>query len=176
MFEKRMKQLIRSFLDMIMLRKGADAIPSSLLVFIFSLGLLLISSSGVLFLIDNPSNQSPWINFLGYFLGISFYGAILISYGFIGRILQTFSAIIACGSLITIIFVLEFILFAPFIGVNLAGLLASFIMLWSVPVEGHLISSAIGKSRFFGIIIAIIALLIQFIFQANILNYLESTS
>lgn len=169
-----MKQLLQNFLDMIMLRKGADAIPFSWLVFVFSLGLLLISSSGVLFLIDNPPNQRPWINFLGYFLGISFYGAILIGYGFTGRILQTISAIIACGSLITIMFVLEFILFAPFIGINLAGLLASFIMLWSVPVEGHLISTAIEKSRFFGIIIAIIALLLQFLFQAYMLNYLES--
>jgi hypothetical protein len=73
-------------------------------------------------------------------------------------------------------FVLEFILFAPFIGSNLAGLLASFIMLWSVPVEGHIISSAIERTRFLGIIIAIIALLLQFLFQAYILNYLELIS
>ena len=176
MFEKKMRQLIQNFLDMIMLRKGADAIPSSWLVLIFSLGLLFISSTGVLFLIDNTPNQRPWINFLGYFLGISFYSLILIGHGFFGRILQTISAIIACGSLITIIFVIEFILFAPFIGSNLAGLLASFIMLWSVPVEGHIISTAIGKTRFLGIIIAIIALLLQFLFQAYILNYLEPIS
>lgn len=171
-----MRQLIQNFLDMIMLRKGADAIPSSWLVLIFSLVLLFISSLGVLFLVDSSPNQTPWINYLGYFLGIFFYSLILISYGFFERILQTISAIIACGSLITIMFVLEFILFAPFIGSNLAGLLASFIMLWSVPVEGHIISSAIERTRFLGIIIAIIALLLQFLFQAYILNYLELIS
>ena len=138
-----MRELIKSYIDIIMLRKGPDNIPSSWLILCISIGLLVISSAGAFLLINNDSNQEPWINFIGYFLGIAFYASILSSYGYNRRILQTISAIIGCGSLITIIFVLEFIFFAPFIGKNFAGLIAIFIMFWSVPVEGHIISSAI---------------------------------
>ena len=156
-----MRELIKSYIDIIMLRKGPDNIPSSWLILCISIGLLVISSAGAFLLINNDSNQEPWINFIGYFLGIAFYASILSSYGYNRRILQTISAIIGCGSLITIIFVLEFIFFAPFIGKNFAGLIAIFIMFWSVPVEGHIISSAINSRKFIGITIALIALLIH---------------
>ena len=171
-----MKELVKSYLDIIMLRKGPDVIPSSWLILSISIGLLIISSAGVLLLINNESDHQSWINFIGYFLGIAFYMLILTGYGYNHRILQTISAIIACGSLITIVFVLEFIFFAPFIGKNFAGLIASLIMLWSVPVEGHIISSAINSKRFIGIIIAITALFLQFLFQINMSKYLTSVA
>ena len=52
-----------------MLRKGPDVIPSSWLILSISIGLLIISSAGVLLLINNESDHQSWINFIGYFLG-----------------------------------------------------------------------------------------------------------
>jgi len=150
-----------------MLRKGPDIIPSSWLVFLVAFSLLILSSSGVILLIDigSPSNQNPLINLLAYFGGILFYVGVLAFYGYFDRTLQTITAIVACGSLITIAFVLEFILFAPFIGKNFASLIASVIMLWSIPVEGHIIAFAIERKRPFGVAIAILALCFQFFLQ-----------
>ena len=160
-----MIKLIQNFLDIIMLRKGPDIIPSSWLVFLVAFSLLILSSSSVILLIESPSNQSPLINLLAYFGGILFYGGVLAFYGYFDRALQTITAIVACGSLITIAFVLEFIFLAPFIGKNFASLIASVIMLWSIPVEGHIIAFAIERKRFFGIAIAILALCFQFFLQ-----------
>ena len=61
-----MTKLIQNFLDIIMLRKGPDIIPSSWLVFLVAFSLLIISSSSVILLIESPSNQSPLINLLAY--------------------------------------------------------------------------------------------------------------
>ncbi len=160
-----MTKLIQNFFDIIMLRKGPDIIPSSWLVFLVAFSLLILSSSSVILLIESPINQSPLINLLAYFGGILFYVGVLAFYGYFDRALQTITAIVACGSLITIAFVLEFIFFAPFIGKNFASLIASVIMLWSIPVEGHIISFAIEKKRFVGIAIAILALCFQFFLQ-----------
>jgi hypothetical protein len=44
------------------------------------------------------------------------------------------------------------------------------IMLWSIPVEGHIIAITINKNRFFGILIALSALCFQFLIQSQILN------
>ena len=160
-----MIKLIQNFLDITMLRKGPDIIPSSWLVFLVAFSLLILSSSSVILLIESPSNQSPLINLLAYFGGILFYVGVLAFYGYFDRALQTITAIVACGSLITIAFVLEFIFLAPFIGKNFASLIASVIMLWSIPVEGHIIAFAIERKRFFGISIAILALCFQFFLQ-----------
>jgi hypothetical protein len=165
-----MTKLIQNFLDIIMLRKGPDIIPSSWLVFLASIILLAISSSSVLILIKGDSNQEPLINLTAYVSGILFYCFIIIFYGYGNRALQSISAIIACGSLITITFVIVFIFFTPFLGVNFASVIAGLIMLWSIPVEGHIIAITINKNRFFGILIALSALCFQFLIQSQILN------
>ena len=165
-----MTKLIQNFLDIIMLRKGPNIIPSSWLIFFLSLILLIISSSSVLILINDDSNQQPLINLTAYASGILFYCFIIVFYGYGNRALQAISAIIACGSLITITFVIVFIFFTPFLGVSFASVIAGLIMLWSIPVEGHIIASTINKKRFFGILIALSALCFQFLIQNQILN------
>ena len=102
-----MVRLIKNFLDIILLRKGPDIIPSSWLIFFFSTFLLALSSFGVIFLIDNNIDQNPAVNLLAYAGGLIFYLFVIYIYGYSNRALQTLTAIIACGSLVTIGFVFE---------------------------------------------------------------------
>lgn len=161
-----MLTLIRTYVDMIFLRKGPDAIPASWLVLSLSLLLLVVSSWSAVVLIDGVRSQNGIMTYAGYALGIAFYGAVIYVAGFPRRLLQTLSAIIACGAIITFLFVAEFMLMRPLLGQDIAGLLATLIIFWSVPVEGHLISRAIQQHWFVGITIAMAAFILQLGFQS----------
>ena len=135
--------------------------------------LFLNFSSGIIVfwcivLIDNNIDQNPAVNLIAYAGGPIFYLFVLYIYGYSNRALQSLTAIIACGSLITIGFVFEYVFMAPFIGINFASIIAGLIMLWSIPVEGHIIACAINKKRIFGIIISISALFVQLLIQLQI--------
>jgi hypothetical protein len=78
-------------------------------------------------------------------------------------LLQTIAAILGCGALISFAFVAEYVLFLPFLGEVPTGLIANLILLWSVPVEGHIIARAIERHWYIGILIAIGVFVLQYV-------------
>ena len=60
-------------------------------------------------------------------------------------------------------FVAEFVLFTPFLGPTITGIVAQLILLWSVPVEGHIIARALGRHWYIGIVIAIGVFVLQYV-------------
>ncbi len=128
--------------------------------------MLLFSSFCASLLIDGDRNQDYVLTYAGYLLALAFYSAVLIINGFKHRMLQTLSALVVCGALITLLYVAEFVIFRALFGNEFAGLVGLLIILWSVPVEGHIIARAINRHWFVGITIAIVALLLQIQFQS----------
>jgi hypothetical protein len=63
------------------------------------------------------------------------------------------------------LFVAEYVLLQPFLGVRIASILATLIIFWSVPVEGHIIARAIQQHWFAGIAIAMVVFIMQVAFQ-----------
>jgi hypothetical protein len=98
--------------------------------------------------------------FSGLF-GIMCYAAVVVLNGHSARLLQTISAVIGCGSLISIAVVAELVLFTPFLGEQPAGFIATLIVFWSVPVKGHIIARAIDRHWYLGIVIAIAVFSLQ---------------
>ena len=80
--------------------------------------------------------------------------------------LQTISAIVACGAIITSLYVIEYLVFKNLFGVEFARLVGILIIFWSVPVEGHIIARATQQHKFVGITIAMAALILQLGFQS----------
>ncbi len=146
---------------MIALRKGPDAVPASWLILYLSLGLSALAWFLGVALIDVLGEQPFLPALAGYALSLAFYGTVIYVFGFGGRLLQALSAIIACGSLITIVFVAEYLLLAPILGSRAAAALGTLILFWSVPVKGHLVARAIRQHWFVGITIAIAAFILQ---------------
>jgi len=151
---------------MIALRKGPDAVPASWVVLLFAIALMLVSSYAAMVLIEGVSGQDPVVTFAGYGLVIGFYGAVVYISGYPGRVMQALSAIIACGGIITLLFVAEYVLVAPVLGKDFAGFVATLIIFWSVPVEGHIIARTIQQHWFVGITIAMAAFILQLGFQS----------
>ena len=95
--------------------------------------------------------------------GIVCYAAVVVLGGHSERLLQTITALLGCGALVFFAFVAEYVLFRPFVGERLTGLVANLILLWSVPVEGHIIARAIDRHWYIGISIAIAVFALQYI-------------
>jgi hypothetical protein len=63
--------------------------------------------------------------------------------------------------LLTVLMVAAYVMLAPFVGTNLASLTAWLILMWSVPVKGHIIARAIEQHWYVGIAIALAIYIMQ---------------
>ncbi|HET6629253.1 MAG TPA: hypothetical protein VFG91_05740 [Woeseiaceae bacterium] len=158
--------LLRTFLDIIALRKGPEQIPHSWLLLTLAIASMLVASLCALVLIDPAGEQSLSLSLLTNAVGIGFYAAVLVITGYSRRMLQTLTTVLGCGAILTMLFVAEFVFLRPFLGAGFAGVIATLTIFWSVPVEGHIIARAIDRHWFFGIAIAIAAFVLQFAFQS----------
>lgn len=150
-----------------MLRKGPEQVPNSWLVFLFSLMLMLFASFVAAMLINLGEDYSHLLTFVTNLLGIGIYAAVLLASGFIRRFLPILSAIIACGSILSLLFVAAYVMLNPFLGDNFAVIIATLIIIWSVPVEGHIIARGIERHWYVGIVIAMIVFTLQYAFQST---------
>jgi len=158
--------LLNTFIDVIVLRRGPDSIPGSWLVFLVALVLMTASSYVAVALIDSEGQRNYGLTFATYAMGLLFYAAVIYVSGKASRILQAITTIIACGSIITVFFVGAFAVLSPLIGQKFAALIATLIIFWSVPVEGHIMARTLDQSWFVGIVIAIAAFVLQFGLQS----------
>ena len=158
-----MLPLVRTLLEIVLLRKGPDSIPRSAVMFIMIVVLWLFSSLAVLALIEQFDESDFVLGLFTALVGILCYTAVVVVSGHSSRVLQTISAVLGCGALISLAFVAEFVLFTPFLGQPISGIVAQLILLWSVPVEGHIIARAIDRHWYVGILIAISVFVLQFV-------------
>jgi hypothetical protein len=128
--------------------------------------MMIAASFAAAVLIEELAQQDFRLTFATGVSGLMFYGAILFVFGHSRRIVRTFTCVLGCGALLTILFVAEFVLFRPIIGPAAAGTVAALIALWSIPVEGHIISRAIQRHWFIGVAIAVAAFILQLGFQS----------
>jgi len=155
--------LIKALFDITLLRKGPDSIPRSGLLLVVVVGLWVFSSLAGLALIDRLDETDFLLGLFTGFAGIACYVAVLILGGFAPRLTQTVTSIIGCGALIFAAFVALYVLLLPIAGEQVTGLVANLVLLWSVPVEGHIIARAIDRHWYIGILIAITVFVLQLI-------------
>lgn len=160
--------LIRTLTDITLLRKGPESIPRATVLFVMVVGLWLFSSLAAVALIEEYDESDFFLGLLTGFVGVIAYALLVVGLGFAERVLQTISAILGTGALITFVFVAEFVLFMPFLGATTTGIIAQLILLWSVPVEGHIIARAIDQHWYVGIVLAIGVFVVQYLIYSLI--------
>jgi hypothetical protein len=77
------------------------------------------------------------------------------------RLMQTITAILGCGALLTVTLVAGYVLLQPFIGAALMTLVAFLILLWSLSIKGHIIASAINRHWYLGLAFAVAIFVLQ---------------
>jgi hypothetical protein len=160
--------ILKTYLEIIALRKGPDVIPASWLVLSFSLLLLTLAWTIQLSVIDVPDGSvQPAL--IAYAAALAFYAIIASLLGFRHRLLPMISTIIACGSMIAVASTVGAVMLAPLTGAAVANSFATVVWFWSVPVKGHIIARTVEKHWFFGIGIAMFAFLLRFGVETSLL-------
>ena len=101
--------LLRTFLDIIALRKGPEHVPDSWLLFVLSILMMVFASLSAAALIEALAEQDFRLTFAANVLGLTFYGAVLFVFGYSRRILPALTSVIGCGAILTMLFVAEFV-------------------------------------------------------------------
>ena len=162
-----MLALLRTLFDIVRLRKGPDAIPYSWLVCFIVLLLWLFA--GLLTTTATPGLDDRdflYGTFTGV-VGLAVYAAIVVTSGHTPRLLQTVTAILGSGALISFMFLAASMLLpplftpVPFLGEGAVNVVVTLILLWSIPVEGHIIARSIDRHWYLGIAIAMAVFVFQ---------------
>jgi hypothetical protein len=162
--------LVKTLFDITLLRKGPDSIPASVMLLLLVVALWLFSSLTILSLIEQYEERDFIIGLYTALAGVVAYTAILVVAGHAARAMQTITAILGCGALISLACVAEYVLFTPFLGQPITGIVAQLILLWSVPVEGHIIARALDRHWYLGIVIAIVVFVLQYVIYSAMLS------
>ncbi len=153
--------LLKTWFDIIRLRKGPDAVPRSPVVFALAVALWLASGIAFVLMIEGFDMKDFIVGILTGVTVLLCYAAILNFCGKAERTIQTLSAIVGCGALLTFAMAAGNLILVPLVGAGLTGNIVFLIFLWSVPVEGHIISRAIDRHFLFGLALALAALFFQ---------------
>jgi len=159
--DRTLQLLLRTFFDIIRLRKGPEQVPDSPVVLLFAVGLFAVAMLVSGALIQPESNDSVFLSIAVSVSGYGLYWIVLSATGFTHRLVPTVSSIMACGSLLTILMVVAFLALNPLLGSNSAAIIAWLILIWSVPVKGHIIARAIEQHWYVGIAIALTIFIMQ---------------
>lgn len=162
-----MLALLRTLFDIVRLRKGPDAIPYSWLACLIALLLWLFAGLSTTMVTPGMNDQDFLYGTFTGVVGLGAYAAIVVTSGHTPRLLQTVTAILGSGALISFMFLAASALlpplFAPFpvLGKNAVNIVVTLVLLWSIPVEGHIIARAIDRHWYLGIAVAMAVFIFQ---------------
>ncbi|MGI9262014.1 MAG: hypothetical protein ACR2QR_08260 [Woeseiaceae bacterium] len=143
------------------MRKGPEHVPNSMLVLFVALFLFAVAMLISEALVESTGSGVVLVSVFVSVAGYGLYWIVLLATGHTRRFLPTVSCIMACGSILTILMVMTFVILRPIAGDQVAALLAWLVLMWSVPVKGHIIARAIEQHWYTGIAIAMTIYIVQ---------------
>ena len=163
-----MLALFETLFDIIRLRKGPDAIPHSTVLLAIVVGLWLFA--GLVVTITTPELDQAGFLFgtIAGVAGLGCYAAIILLFGRSARLMQAVIAIFGCGAVLSLMSAAADVFLKPFLSANLANIAVALIILWSVPVEGHIISRTIERHWYLGVVIAMSVFVLQLVLYRQI--------
>ena len=164
-----MPTLLKTFYDIILLRKGPEDLPSSVVLLAVAALLWCLTFTLAYIAFDWLDSTRLVVAAAASLLAIGAYQFLLLITGRSARTLQTQTALIGCGSVISLVYIALLVLSGRF-GQQVAIVLeivAQLVSLWSVPVKGHIIGRAIDVHWYVGIGIAGAVFILQYLFTSS---------
>ncbi|MGB5336529.1 MAG: hypothetical protein WBN07_12980 [Woeseiaceae bacterium] len=156
-----MQALISTLFDIIRLRRGPEAIPYSNLLFVI-IGMMWLLAGVVMTLATAELGPKDFIiGVLTGIAGLACYAGIVVLAGRSARLMQTLMALLGCGALLSFLFVAGDLVLTPLLSDSLSNVIVTLILLWTVPVEGHIISRAIERHWYIGVVMAMAVFVLQ---------------
>jgi hypothetical protein len=167
-----MLALFLTLFDIVRLRKGPEAIPYSWVLCLVVLTLWLLAGFAIALATESIDDQDFLNSTFTGVVALACYAAIVVSSGHTPRLLQTATAILGCGALISFLYLVETVVLGALVGEPVTTLIAMLIVFWSVPVEGHIIARAIDRHWYVGIVAAMAV----FVFQWFLYDFLSANT
>ncbi|NNF40783.1 MAG: hypothetical protein HKN64_05345 [Woeseiaceae bacterium] len=159
--------LVETLFDIVRLRKGPDAIPYSTVLFAIIVAMWLLAGVIMTLMMAELDARDFIIGTVTGLAGLLCYTAIVVLAGYRARLLQAIMALLGCGALISLVFVVGTLVLGPFLSDNLVNFVMSLVLLWTVPVEGHIIASTIERHWYVGVVAAMAIFIFQlFLYSA----------
>lgn len=162
-----MLALIKTLFGIIRLRTGPDAIPHSTFLFVVIVALWLLVGLVMTFLTPELDAKDFAIGTITGVAGLLCYAAIVVFSGKRARLLQAVMALLGCGALLSLIFVTGNLFLTLFLTENVTDFIVTLILLWTVPVEGHIISRTLDRHWYIGVAIAMAVFVFQLILYST---------
>ena len=157
---------LKTLFDIALLRKGPEHIPRSIVLLLLAIGLWLFAVLTQLVLIDRFNESDFVLEIFSALLAVISYSIVVVGFGKAPRLMQTITAILGCGAMLAIVFVVVFVFLQPFVGSVVMALAVWAIVLWSMSIKGHIIASAIDRHWYLGLAIAVSIFILQHIVHA----------
>lgn len=153
--------LLTTLFDIIRLRTGPEAIPHSSVLFVMTLVAWMAAGELIVMLIFELDQSDFAISIALGVVALLLYAFVVVSSQRSSRLLQTLTAILGCGVLLQCLFIVSYSFLTPVLGRGIAGIVSYLLLLWSVPVEGHIIARTIDRQWYVGFLVALAVFLIQ---------------
>lgn len=160
--------LILTIIDIILLRKGPEALPRAPVIFAIAVALWLLSSVFAWITVDNYTGKTFLVGILIGVIGLAIYALLVNAVGKAERIRQSISAIIACGAVIGFMVLTAEALLPYVFGEEHVSAIVTLMWLWSVPVEGHIIARTIDRPWYVGLTTAMTVFFLQLFLLASL--------
>ncbi len=153
--------LLKTLLQILLLRKGPEALPRARVIIIVVVGLWLLTGVAVLVMVDGYTSRKFLIDIFLAVFGLAIYALVINAASRADRLQQALSAILGCGALLGLILVLAESLLPRVLVAGQVQTIVSIIWLWSIPVEAHIIARTIDRQWYIGLVAALMVLLLQ---------------
>jgi len=160
-----MLALLQTLFDIIRLRKGPDALPRSSVLFaiVVTFWLFVDALAGVIIPTFGRSSVS---GFAISVLGVIIYALLATLYGRSARIMQMLTALIGCGAVLGFAVTLAIGIALQLQELNLVPVLSVLVVwsitLFSIIVDGHILSRTLERPQLHGVIIAFLIFALQY--------------
>ncbi len=155
-----MTELLRAFLKIATLKIGPEDLPPSRFLLGLATALYLVSGAASVAFYADAAGDALLQLAVDLGLTVTFFGAIVVFYGKRQRLLQTMTALLGTGALLSLA-ALPFTAWLRLLevtdrpGVAVPALGIYFVVLWSISVTGHIVHRALGIPFVGGLIIGV---------------------
>jgi hypothetical protein len=157
---------LKTLIDIALLRKGPEHIPRSTVLLLMAIVLWLFAVLAQLVLIDRFNESDFVLEIFSALLAVICYSTVVVGFGKAPRLTQTITAILGCGAILAILFIVVYVFLQPLLGQAVMALAVWLIVLWSLSIKGHIIASVIERHWYLGLAIAVSIFILQHIVHA----------
>jgi hypothetical protein len=159
---------IKTLFEIVTIRKGPDAVPHSWLLLNVATAMWFLPLLIAAVVVPGFGGAAVAVSVAGWALSLACYASVIVLAGFGSRLLQSLTAIIGCGAIIFLAQVAGLVTLSLLVGAALAQVIVYLLLFWSIHVKGHIISRAIDRDWYVGLIIAIAVFVLQYAFSTAV--------